>query len=63
MSIQVDPADLPPSGFYQTGYPTPFLSMVQFEKQKISASPSDAHVINFQLTIANAKVISFSLYE
>ena len=57
MPIQVDPEGVPPLGLDQSGHLTPF------EKQKTSASPSDAHVTNFQLTVANAKVISFSLYE
>lgn len=61
MPIQVDPEGMPPLGLYQSGHPTPLLPMVQFEKQKTSASPSDARVINFQLTVANTKVISFSL--
>lgn len=61
MPIQVDPEGVPPPGLYQSGHPTPLLPVVQSEKQKTSASPSDAHVRNFQLTIANAKVISFSL--
>lgn len=63
MPIQVDPEGVPPPGLSQSGHPTPFLPVVQSEKQKTSASPSGAHVRNFQLTIANAKVISFSLYE
>ena len=61
--IQVDPEGVPPPGLRQRGRPTPLLPTVQFEKQKTRASPSDAHAINFQLTIANAKVISFPLYE
>lgn len=63
MPIQVDPEGVPPLGVDQSGHLTPLLPMLQFEKQKTSASPSDAHVTNFQLTVANAKVISFSLYE
>lgn len=61
MPIQVDPEGVPPPGLYPRGHPTALLTVVQSEKQKTSASPSDAHVRNFQLTIANAKVISFSL--
>ena len=56
MPIQVDPEDVPPLGVDQSGHLTPLLPMLQFEKQKTSASPSDAHVTNFQLTVANAKL-------